>query len=62
MILTQNTKKEKSRNQKIIERFFSSEKRYSVYSIANEFHISPTRVWQIIRDYKKKQGEKNDII
>jgi len=53
-------KEKVDRNKKIIERFFSSDKRYTVYSIANEFGISPTRVWQIIRNYKKKQNDSNN--
>jgi len=51
--ITQRSKKFKfERNRNIATKFFSRNKKYTARSLANEYQLSETRVYQILRDWK----------
>ena len=49
-----------SRNQKIAELYLDTSKKYSTNALAKMFNISPTRVSQIVKDWKAQKEFRRD--
>jgi len=48
------------RNESIVSKFFSKNKKYTAHSLANEYHISERRIYYVIKDWVKHNPAETD--